>query len=526
MSNEENGEQPQMEMAENSCPMQTVSNVENSKRPSLENPTWDYLFNKYTKSQLQKHCRKIGINRIWVTKDKLVDLIMQKYRTRENIEDLETHENQTLDLLNPLNPLDKVLVELAEIKEILAKKDDEIVELNIMLKTAHVTINKLNDRVTNLENKITHQSASAPEPRESEKTLLLGDGNLRNVRVSDLVENCSVRTIKDATMDLMKCWVNEKLDWTPSKCIIYCGSHDMNENENLISIFDDLGSLISEFKSKSESVELFVCELAPSLEREADTKITQFNERLHEWSNVNGVQVIKTNMSFRLGTGEVDQMCFNQEEEQSHMVLNRYGAIRLLDTIAKQYPDLNICISRKELMHNYRSQRNINKNDENKQIHHTVQDDKNNFHKVRNFRQERATTIDSHTRYSQPSWHPQNRIREVKSIPVLNERFQNNPQRNQRPSNNNHGYPKDTNVYRWRPISSSQDREASYYPRPYRSQEDRDTMDMDRNNRRRGCYNCGEYNHRQNICRFDHRLKCGNCYGLGHKQKMCLAFCN
>ena len=40
----------------------------------------------------------------------------------------------------------------------------------------------------------------------------------------------------------------------------------------------------------------------------------------------------------------------------------------------------------------------------------------------------------------------------------------------------------------------------------------------------RGCYNCGELNHRANTCRFDHRLRCGDCNGLGHKRKLCHFF--
>ena len=39
--------------------------------------------------------------------------------------------------------------------------------------------------------------------------------------------------------------------------------------------------------------------------------------------------------------------------------------------------------------------------------------------------------------------------------------------------------------------------------------------------RKRGCYNCGEMNHRQAQCRYDHRLKCGNCHLYGHKQRVC-----
>ena len=38
---------------------------------------------------------------------------------------------------------------------------------------------------------------------------------------------------------------------------------------------------------------------------------------------------------------------------------------------------------------------------------------------------------------------------------------------------------------------------------------------------RRGCYNCGEFNHRQSMCRFDHRVKCSVCHAFGHKSRLC-----
>lgn len=38
---------------------------------------------------------------------------------------------------------------------------------------------------------------------------------------------------------------------------------------------------------------------------------------------------------------------------------------------------------------------------------------------------------------------------------------------------------------------------------------------------RRGCYNCGEFNHHKESCRFDHLLRCGFCHQLGHKQRLC-----
>ena len=36
-----------------------------------------------------------------------------------------------------------------------------------------------------------------------------------------------------------------------------------------------------------------------------------------------------------------------------------------------------------------------------------------------------------------------------------------------------------------------------------------------------GCYNCGEFNHVQAKCRFDHKLSCGICRRLGHKSRLC-----
>ena len=37
----------------------------------------------------------------------------------------------------------------------------------------------------------------------------------------------------------------------------------------------------------------------------------------------------------------------------------------------------------------------------------------------------------------------------------------------------------------------------------------------------RGCFNCGEHNHRQSNCRYDHRIRCNLCFRSGHKSRMC-----
>ncbi|KAK4314520.1 hypothetical protein Pmani_014225 [Petrolisthes manimaculis] len=35
-----------------------------------------------TKPQLQKHCRELGITKIWVTKEILIEMILNKYKTQ------------------------------------------------------------------------------------------------------------------------------------------------------------------------------------------------------------------------------------------------------------------------------------------------------------------------------------------------------------------------------------------------------------------------------------------------------------
>ena len=493
-----------------------LNSLRNSNKPSLDNPSWDYLFNNYTKAQLQKHCRQIGINKIWLTKDKLVDAIMLKHRVLENCDNPSDQNEVTV------NPLEKVLAELAEIKENMSQKEAEIDELNIMIKSAHVTINRLNDRITTLEEKLIHSDHTAlpTVSVENEKILLLGDDNLYEVRISDLGEDCSVKSINDATIDLMKCWVNEKLEWIPSKCIMYCGTHDLIENDNIVSIFDDLGFLVAELKNVNENIELFVCELAPNLENDLDNKIKRFNDKLREWSTVNGIQVVNMNLHFKLGTGAIDDMCFSHENEGA--MLNRYGVIRLLDAIKKQYPHLNMCISREELMKGYREGRIVDRKRENKQVQPIVRNDEIDFSKSDSVSQ-RGTQLSSNTHSSRPLGHPSNN-QQRRNVSFNNERFRNNYYTNVAPPNH-HRHSSGANAYTNRPANNSRWRDPQYNSSPHNTQHN-SSMNMDRYNTRRGCYNCGEYNHRQNVCRFDHRLKCGNCGTLGHKSKMCLVFPN
>ena len=205
--------------------------------PSLENPTREFLFDNFTVAELRKHCRHLGLTKVWVNKDTLVNMIIRSTRSMTTERTPDNHEQLPRDLL------ENILLELDSLKTHMVRKDSEIQELNEMLKNAHVTINRLNDRITTLEDQIRHQNTDKGRPKE-EKTLLLGDDNLNEIRISDLDESCSIKSIKDVNFDLMKCWVTEKLDIIPTKCLIYCGLNVLEENENISSVLDELGSLI------------------------------------------------------------------------------------------------------------------------------------------------------------------------------------------------------------------------------------------------------------------------------------------
>ena len=115
-------------------------------------------------------------------------------------------------------------------------------------------------------------------------------------------------------------------------------------------ILDNLGALVTTLKEMNEDMKIFICELVPASEAdEYQNKIKDYNNKLIEWSFNNNVAIIKTDLPFKLGTGSLDDMCFNKDDVMNVGILNRYGAVRLLDTIRNQYPEPNICDKIKEI---------------------------------------------------------------------------------------------------------------------------------------------------------------------------------
>ena len=163
-----------------------------------------------------------------------------------------------------------------------------------------------------------------------------------------------------------------------------------------------------------------------------------------------------------MGTGEIDEICYESENEKAGMILNRNGALRLLSVIHKQCN----CIKAKEKIETSDSR-----------IYH------DNF-----------SAIDRNTL-------------KRKKIPRHPFQEQNYERQNMR-----------QNYYRRRPEYHHQYQQpgSHHFSRTFESSNSRVEEWKPK-----GCFNCGEYNHRQTNCRYDHRIRCNHCFKFGHKSRMC-----
>ena len=494
-----------------------------SSNMSLTNPTWDYLQRNFTKVQLQKHCQQLDMDSVWVNKDKLIEFIMEKHRA-------STSHSANKNNSESCIPSDEFHSELVELKEKLNMKDIEMEEINEMLKKAYITINKLSDRLSALEEKVklneVNQSKSPPpidqhlEP--SKKSLFLGDTNLTHVLSSDLDKDCAIRTIKGANVNLIKSWVTEKLNWAPERCFLYCGFQDILDEVTTNDILDSVGAPVTELKLLNENMDICICQLVPSLKAdEYEAKINHYNTQLMEWSLQNGVSLIKTNSAFKLGTGDIDEMCYDLGGENSGLFLNRYGIIRLLTTISKESNHFTL---RKDWEHVRREQILLRSGEfkmakrpwqyyhstshvgvpsrfenEDNVNHHNLNVNLHNSNVNHNFKVNHHHSNMNH-HHSNVNHHHSN----------VNHHHSNVNHHN---PNTNHHNVKDN----WRNEEESLHRSSSYTSRHYNGNNNNNFS----GGQRQGCYNCGEFNHNQSSCRYDHKIRCASCHSLGHKSKLC-----
>lgn len=351
-----------------------------------------------------------------------------------------------------------------------------------------------------------HQAPDAfhgPTCSPTEGTLLLGDTNLTAIRTSDLKTECSVRTIKEANIDLIRCWISEKLQWAPGYCILYCGLQDILDKNQLEDIFDRLGSLVASLKQINEDMVIHICELAPVLRvQEFDEIINNFNNQLAAWSAKNGISVIKTNLQFRLGTGEIDQMCLHVNSGSQGNFLNRLGVIRLLNIISKQCPFFKLSdnwdtITRQEVIAPFSE----------------------GSQGVANKRGYSQTHMEGSRapRFRNTDLSYQNTIKNYQDYPRRHFTAQRggSGRRNSQFSigGDHHGRHGSSSDEAWRRNSAT-----NFAGYKYGRTQTGEAVNL---SRRRPCYNCGELGHALFQCQFYRRIRCDRCKGYGHKTRLC-----
>ncbi|KAK3852968.1 hypothetical protein Pcinc_040466 [Petrolisthes cinctipes] len=224
----------------------------------------------------------------------------------------------------------KLTKDIATIMMKLETKDLEIELMSTEIKAAYATIENLQKRVSDLEQqtqKRSNQSTQAANPPYPTSSLLLGDNNLRRVLRSDLTDTSSVKTVTGANMDLLRSWVNEKLNRIPLECVIYGGMYDILHDVAPEIILDNLGCLISDLKEKNTDMKINVCQIVPTpMSHKTQVKIQEYNEQLEKWCETNGVTIINTVPTFRLGTGDIDDLCFETATDKAPLLLNRLDA--------------------------------------------------------------------------------------------------------------------------------------------------------------------------------------------------------
>ena len=95
-----------------------------------------------------------------------------------------------------------------------------------------------------------------------------------------------------------------------------------------------------------------MCELVPNPQSELlQTKTDDLNNQIKKWGDVNGVSVIQPGLAFQLGTAEIDEACYLLHEQHQAALLNRFGAVRLLNSIGKHCDKLKACINWANLRH-------------------------------------------------------------------------------------------------------------------------------------------------------------------------------
>ena len=469
---------------------ETATAVPIRNRPmlsTLRNPTSEFLNTTYTKGELQKYCSQLKLGGIWTTKDKLIEKLMLHYsginrspspsRTSDNNNEIDNEDRGPAEILERFERFVRETNDnFYVINNTLVEKEREITELKTKVFLAEEKIKALQEalkrRITDCDG---YEDASASSAK---KTLLIGDSCLKEVRATDLQDDVVVRTLPEANMELLKSWISEQLNHPLHECIIYCGTQDLLEEGNIpVKILDDLGGVIAELKSKSSDINVKVCELAPGLKtNELADKIKLYNTKLNDWCNDNGVVLIKTENYFRLGTGDIDINCYNNLENAAYDSLSRIGAVRLLDAVS--FACGGNLVRKDCRVLKYNSSKSVNGRRQPPAFRENVNGNHN-------------------SKYNRSGSH----------YSVF---------RHDESSSGRHEIPNKRNHFTYHTRSYNENRTRNKYVNQYSHR-----INTGVNVNRRGCYNCGEFNHRQSNCRYDHKIRCDYCHQYGHKSRLC-----
>lgn len=457
--------------------------------------------------------------------------LRERVATLEQTLSSERQSDTNPELVQPSSHLESLQNALCERISALENKIKETQE------TGEHNMQLLKQQISSLENNTTGAPQQPGEPDQTpedcpphsdhapqnKKCLILGDNNISKVRVSDLTKDCCIRTLPEANFDLMRCWVKEQLSWTPETCVIYCGLFDVQKKSEHAATLDNLGALLSELKNISENINVYVCQLVPSLQSDTlQSKISDYNENLNKWGVENGIPIIKPDPLFRLATGHIDEACYHAYGQHQGSILNRLGATRLLRALAEE------CTPLRERI-NLESLRNVPQT-AHKHIHRPASPhrgpsgqhvDSDGWIRVGDRRGKSG-----HNPPPGPPFHRHPRhhlstpgsVRSVKGHPAA-------PMGLQRPGPNYHSSLRDReDAAAGRRISTTPHHTSSSSPAHACYQHDSASVRLENytySRKRTGCFNCGEFNHHQSRCRFDHVILCTRCNSYGHKNRLC-----
>ena len=178
-------------------------------RAFLQNPTREYLQENYTKPQLQKQCQLLGLRSIWVRKDDLVDMIIDHFSEQMSRTLNNQQNSQQGDATNNATEVDITAIyrKFEQFERRLEAKDSEIAELKNRLIKAEDQIKNMNTILRTLQ----EENLNDQQCQTAKKTLLIGDSTLYKVRISDLDEACEIRTIPEANFSLVNSWINLRI---------------------------------------------------------------------------------------------------------------------------------------------------------------------------------------------------------------------------------------------------------------------------------------------------------------------------